>query len=103
MSASTVTETGYEIEEHDTGAGRRIRAVDTTAGVGRHRPGICGALEHIDHEGKREWSLLVYGGRDPDLLPLDLIPDGLLLTRSEETARQWVRCIAALYAKAVAA
>ena len=101
MSAPTVTDTGYEIEEHTRADAIHIRAVDTRPG--KWRAGIVGALLRTDRGDDEEWHLLVYGGVDSDLLPLSLIPNGTVQTRSKETAIEWIRCIAALYAKAVAA
>lgn len=101
MSAPTVTEVGYEIEERTTDDGVHIRAVDTSYPIAR--PGICGALQHISSDGIEQWGLLIYGGRDSQLLPLEMLPDRLAMVRTKESALQWVRCIATLYAKAVAA
>ena len=102
MPAGTVTEIGYEIEEHTMATGAiHIRAVDTSPKA--YRAGIAGAFQYVNPGGPDEWMLLVYGGVDPELLPLSLIPSGTVRTPSKETALEWVRCIAALYAKAVAA
>ncbi len=102
MSAPTVTEDGYEIEERTTVDGLHIRAVDNTS-YPIARPGICGALQHTSADGTEQWGLIIYGGSDPALLPLALIPDRLAMVRTKEAALQWVRAIATLYAKAVAA
>lgn len=100
MSAPTIAGPGYEIEEHSTDEGVHIRAVDTCS---YGRPGICGAVLHVNPDGTEQWGLLVYGGADSELLPLALIPDRLAMVRTKEAALQWVRCIATLYAKAIAA
>ena len=49
-----------------------------------------------------EWHLLVYGGADPELLPLSVIPNGTVRTGSKEMALEWINCIARLYVKAAA-
>lgn len=101
MSTPTVSELGYAIEEHETDDALHIRAVDTRGG--RWRPGIVGAVQWKKPPGDDEWSVLVYGGADPDLLPLSVIPTCTVRTPSKETALEWINCIARLYVKAAAA
>lgn len=101
MSTPTVSELGYEIEEHTTADANHIRAVVDGSTDG-YRPGIVGAVQGTTPGDTDEWLLLVYGGADPDLLPLSVIPNGTVRTRSKETALEWINCIARLYVKAAA-